>query len=816
MAKDKLTERGANFDEVEYKVENINLDDEKAKTKAKILEIKMFINDKKDAINNAKKSSLETKISELETKLDNPSITASDLKNLTNNLENEFNKVKPIVEKRAKYLPEINKSVSLNEKQKATLIKRLLTKTTVDEIEAFNINDINNLINSMKELKEEIESLKDSDFKTGLDAKDIKKLDEKISEIENKIENVDLNILQIQGHSENLSLLEQQLIAIKEILTKNNLSTGQKDSLRFRINSLNSLDDLDNKIKLINDLANELNEKMPKLKEAKEKLDKFINENSSTLSNGEKTKLEALKTKIENRIGVILDIAELTNLIIEVDIEIDNVVSFDKLKENTIKSIKNDFSNLSNKQKEMLENKANSFTKKDELLTFKENASKLNAEMEKLFDKVAEVEKSSVFNTNDELKTLLDKAKNNLETIKVSEITKLINDIDTKFKEVKDKANLIENKNKVKDEIDKLTSLSNEQKQKYKDEIDKAETNKDKANDIKQEAVKLNNEIKKLDDKIKELEKFVSDNANLEQAKKDEANTLIARINTEKVKKELKHDKVSDLIKEIENKLENLKKINKTVLNDPKYLSIADAFYYENTDIINNLNEKVFFNINFNSSVLPKEKYNFITGLTLGGSYELKKLPLSIGGFVEYNNKKSHHTGVGATVKYKGFKSFVRYRLALLKNDNLLINHNVDLYARYGHNFKINKFNIEPALSLYTTYSSKVEIDDKVTLKDRIGADLNLSSKFSYDIYNNLNIYATPRVSVSYNNQLLLDKNNDDNKHAIVRSLFKVGLKLGTKYKVNNFSITPEINFDGDIKNKKLKIGANISLGYNF
>ncbi len=140
----------------------------------------------------------------------------------------------------------------------------------------------------------------------------------------------------------------------------------------------------------------------------------------------------------------------------------------------------------------------------------------------------------------------------------------------------------------------------------------------------------------------------------------------------------------------------------------------------------------------------------------------------------------------------------------------------MDLYARYGHNFKINKFNIEPALSLYATYSSKVEIDDKVTLKDRIGADLNLSSKFSYDIYNNLNIYATPRVSVSYNNQLLLDKNNDDNKHTIVRSLFKVGLKLGTKYKVNNFSITPEINFDGDIKNKKLKIGANISLGYNF
>ncbi|WP_067140903.1 hypothetical protein [Oceanivirga salmonicida] len=213
-------------------------------------------------------------------------------------------------------------------------------------------------------------------------------------------------------------------------------------------------------------------------------------------------------------------------------------------------------------------------------------------------------------------------------------------------------------------------------------------------------------------------------------------------------------------------------------------------------EIINRINENVFININGGKKLVGNNTIDFIAGLKIGGNYKFENLDLTVGGFAEYGNKISHNTAIGVAIKYKELESFIRYRLAV---HNKKLNHNIDLHARYAKNFNFDKLNVKPFVGAYITYSSKVNINSTVYLKDRVGFDIILGTNIAYEVLPKLNIYTEPEISFGYNDQVLAQFNSN-NVVKVKRGYFDYSLKLGTKYEIKGFTINPELKLNGDMK----------------
>ncbi|WP_156286067.1 GA module-containing protein, partial [Oceanivirga salmonicida] len=356
-------------------------------------------------------------------------------------------------------------------------------------------------------------------------------------------------------------------------------------------------------------------------------------------------------------------------------------------------------------------------------------------------------------------------------------------------------------------EISELEGLTEAEGLKAQEEIEKATTVEEVTKAL--EAAKALSESNLAKDNAKKLQDTKA-NAKTEISKlvgltEDEITKAQAEVEKATTVEEV--TKALEAAKELSEK--NIEKNNKIKFED--YKKYADAFYYKDYDVINRTNDRFFINVNGSKELIGKNGVNFITGVSLGGNHKFKNSDLSIGAFAEYQNRISHNVGIGASLKYKEFDSFIRYRLA--EYDKKL-NHNVDIYARYSKNFNFGKLNIKPIIGTYLTYSSKVELDDKVYLKDRVGFDVNLGTNISYEVLPKLNIYAEPNVSGGYNNQVLSTFDSKET-NKVVRSYFDYNLKLGTKYEVNGFVLNPEFKLNGDLK-KNIQVGANLNIGYNW
>lgn len=255
----------------------------------------------------------------------------------------------------------------------------------------------------------------------------------------------------------------------------------------------------------------------------------------------------------------------------------------------------------------------------------------------------------------------------------------------------------------------------------------------------------------------------------------------------------------------------------------------ANSFYINDTSISNNFNKDIFFKIDFSASIidvakemLNNEKFNnlgIITGFSLGAIKEIGVKDLKLGGFVDYKFKNTHNISLGTIIKYKELDSFIRYRMAVLKNsEKNLYNHNIDIYAKYQKDIKVLDYlSIKPNTSINLLYSSGVDINETYSLKQRVGFNIDLASVVEYTNHKlNLKVYVEPKLSGGYNNQVLMNKIDTNNNHLITREYFKFILRTGVdKTFSNNISIGAEILLDV-ANNKNLNLGGNINVSYVF
>lgn len=237
-----------------------------------------------------------------------------------------------------------------------------------------------------------------------------------------------------------------------------------------------------------------------------------------------------------------------------------------------------------------------------------------------------------------------------------------------------------------------------------------------------------------------------------------------------------------------------------TDLSIDKYTEKANQFLYKNTDLFRIDKNNIYFNISTLQNIKPT--YN-TTNIDFIIQDEVKK-DIRFGGLFEYkfindvNNFK-----LGFVMGYKNLDSYIAYRFA--KNGKFL-NHNIDLFAKYVHKYDIKKVNIDPSISLFATYSSKIYLEDDYLIYDRLAYGVNIAANISYEVMKNLSIVSSPSIEISYQDQEI----KKDKKFTLLNnSYFDYNLDFGVKYTKSKFTILPKLKLSGDMK-------GNVKLGFDF
>lgn len=412
------------------------------------------------------------------------------------------------------------------------------------------------------------------------------------------------------------------------------------------------------------------------------------------------------------------------------------------------------------------------------------------------------IKKEARFLSEEEINAAISEIENENNLSKVDKIKK-------KAREVIVKSNL--EKKKIISLIEKNKNLTESQKNLIKLKLNESDITLEKANKIKEEASNLNEVMLNYEN--------VKNNLKLETQKE-----YYASINDENLKNSINEllendniiievSKINELIMKINNLVIKLSEKNKLPiranLNSEKYIKYLEVFDYNNPEIVNLFNENIYFNIGLGANI--KSVKDIITKLNTGISINVID-DFRMGGFIGYDKDKSHNINTGVSFKYKGMKSFLRYRYSIYEKAKM---HSFDGYIQYAHNFKVlDSLNIDPSIAFFTGYSSETIIDDYVKLKPKFKFYLDLGTKLSYEI-KGYNIYGISNFKIGKNETILVDRNYSDNIKSNDNKYFIYSLLLGLNKKYRKFKFDGNLGITGDEKGM-FKVKSDFSIGYDF
>lgn len=305
----------------------------------------------------------------------------------------------------------------------------------------------------------------------------------------------------------------------------------------------------------------------------------------------------------------------------------------------------------------------------------------------------------------------------------------------------------------------------------------------------------------------------------------EEANNYAATVgyvlNTEKIKKVENNTKPENTDRNnnsgvvenpnVDNNAHN-EEVKEEKIDVDKYIKYAKALYNTDVDISDKFEEGVYLDGYISKSFsemfgeLIKDNkvnlLNLIGGVQLGTNLKVTD-NLKVGAFTEYKNNGIHNVAIGGNFKYNNdvhnLLGFSRYRVVL--DNKHIINHNVDTYVNYGGDIKIKDTTITPKVGTYITYATESNIDEKVSIEDRLSVVFDISSRFSYSKLGNT-IYLEPIFKFGINtDQNIVSKNNKE-KVRIDNNTYEFLTKIGYIREIKGYKIfaTTQMNTFSELK----------------
>lgn len=681
------------------------------------------------------------------------------------------------------------------------------------KIDSKEIEDSQLKINELKELEKEINDLEDKYKDSTINEDNKKIIDDKKSDYNQKLKEYKLLINGLNDNISGVSDLKNEINSLKEKnlntiivndIDKNNIIDSKEVE-----NAQNKIDELEELEKNIKNLENSLTDIVNS--EQKENID-----NQKKIYN---QKLEEYKEEINTISDLIVDIKTIKQ----------NINSKSLLDLSTV--VVNDIDN--NGKKDL-----------DEINEIKE----IIKSVKLLEDKIIEDKKDESVLTNDkkiEINRKIDEynlEKNKLKSLinllsdKIEEKSKLLEEF-SKYQEFKkyslDSQTENEYREKLNDKVKELKELleyDESSKEKINQKIDEVNNKEIKTNEefeeyiksldlfIKDEYINILNKVKEDISLIKQTPNYIKSNENL----KNNLDNLLLKNYMNYTKDELKQYYI-----ELKNAIKNL---DGDLRESAKYVY---AFQYDDVSIKDRFNDKYYFNFKLGSTIsnilfniISNDKiYSkyLVSNVQLGFNTEINKnIDLKLGAFIEYSNNVANQISIGFNVKNKYVTAFTRYRLAILnkeilKNKEVLLNNNIDLYASANYLFKLNDLEINPRLGIYLVTSINTRLENDVYLKTRLYGNLEFANNISY-IVNGYKLYNDLSFKVGYNNPIL-EKNG---KQMEVNNKFYLtyNILFGFDKKVyDNLSVGANIELNGTYdklygvsnKNMNIKLGANVS-----
>lgn len=638
-------------------------------------------------------------------------------------------------------------------------------------------------------------------------------METKIGQIEDEINRINSGIATNNKKEELKNKIRNELTHLVEI---------QKTYLEGQVDSAEegALNGIENDVNSLNDAMGQLTPKKMELEAKKEQL------NQKDTSNSLLTSVQETLNKYNeyNNIDTVENIAnlkqEFESKIESVANEINRIDSFNTKKEEVLRNINENNNNLETSQKNTLVAEVNEANDISILNTIEQKVNNLKAAMGELKSKKSELEN---------LKTELDNLSPNDE--KIAEIDTILNEYSTsisnidnvnaykdkinlKISEISDKISKIKAKNEkvksTKEEINTLLELEKKQKDYFINKVENSNTIEEIDNYLL-EAKKLNEAMPSLKEAKKELEKTKDALLKLypRHEKLIEINKLLEKYENIELINEV--NKVNNLKEEFNKKVEEIKNIlipKPEKVNLKEYEKYLTLFNYNNIDIVNNFNEKTYFNINLGKSDLNKLSGGVNAGFNLDVYKDLK-----VGAFIEYEKNMVNQISIGTNLKYKEGIVMLRYRLA---EYNKLFNHNIDIYGRYTKEFKVlDNLKVIPSSGIYISYSLPLYIDNKVKLDKKITVLGDIETKINYNV-KGIDLYLTPILKFGYSGSKIIDKNYSDNILTGGYDYFVYGLNSGIEKSFDNGLITKfNILLNGNEKNI-FRVKSNFGLGYNW
>lgn len=260
------------------------------------------------------------------------------------------------------------------------------------------------------------------------------------------------------------------------------------------------------------------------------------------------------------------------------------------------------------------------------------------------------------------------------------------------------------------------------------------------------------------------------------------------------------------------NNSNNGDKVSNVNIDINKYIGYTKALYNTDIDISEKFDEGVYLNgyISKNFMEIFKQliqtnsvnALNLVGGVQLGTNLNVTK-DLKIGAFTEYKNNGLHNIAIGSNFKYSkdvhNLLGFGRYRMVL--DNKHIINHNVDTYINYGGDIKIKDTTITPKIGTYVTYASKSDIDESVSIEDRLSVVFDISGRLSYSKYGNT-VYLEPMFKFGINTDQNLIKKLSNEKIKIDNNVYEFLTKIGYVREIKGYkiSIATQMNTLNEIK----------------
>lgn len=256
--------------------------------------------------------------------------------------------------------------------------------------------------------------------------------------------------------------------------------------------------------------------------------------------------------------------------------------------------------------------------------------------------------------------------------------------------------------------------------------------------------------------------------------------------------------------------------LNKTIiknLNLEKYNVIIRELDKIDTGIIEKSNDKYYFDLqlggdyNIRNDENKLDINNILLGVRLGTNHTVYK-DVKLGTFFEYSNDYLDTYGIGISNYYSNkehiLKSILRYRF--VTNYNKVMNHNIDLYSKYGYKYTKDNLSITGNIGLLATYTSDTLIDDNVLLTGAFKTRFDFSGKLDYYWF-----YFEPIFSLKFNTKQKLIQIDMPNNERVVKQKALDIIDFKTRLGINP-NITENIKFVLDFeagikKYTKLSIG---------